>query len=105
MPLDAKTIALLRAEAKAEDVDPAALIAEADSMSKQPSADGSSKADAGDLPPIFDYEAPYVFVKEIRARKGLTAPFPGDDYIAADWKRMHPSQGDALDLTNERAKE
>lgn len=41
---------------------------------------------------LYEYHLPFVFVREIRKTfLGLTDPFPGDNEVASDWVRSHPS--------------
>lgn len=86
MPLTNNQRKALAAEARANGVDPADVIAEAERMSGAPGPSGRHEAPDDEPPKLFMYHLPFVRVREVRQRwLGLTESFPGDDEIAAKW--------------------
>lgn len=88
MPLSSNQRAALEAKARERGVDPAKLIAEAESML---SADQSGSGNAQDAAPaeqpkLFMYLLPFVTVREVRqVWLGLSDSFPGDGEVASAW--------------------
>ncbi len=84
MALTDEQKSLLTAEAKKRGIDPAALIAAADSA---PAAGGSPKSDAPskEKPNLFMYLLPFVTVNEVRTIWLELDPVAGGDQYAAEW--------------------
>lgn len=92
MPLTNKQRAAIEAKAKEAGVDPARLLAEAESISSGQSAAPDTKGDSSrsvpstEQPKLFMYLLPFVTVREVReVWLGLSDSFPGDDEVASAW--------------------
>jgi len=98
MPLTNQQRAALEAKAKEHGVDPAKLIAEAESLiSASPArADKGKDAPSAEQPKLFMYLLPFVTVREVReVWLGLSDPFPGDREIASAWAAKQGGGGDS----------
>jgi len=89
MPLSSKQRAALEAKAKEKGLDPAKLIAEAESMQSAAPAKSENSKDAPastEQPKLFMYLLPFVTVREVReVWLGLKESFPGDSEVASAW--------------------
>jgi hypothetical protein len=100
MPLTDKQREALEAKAKERGIDPAKLIAEAESTLSGSTASPKSRdaADAtAEKPKLFMYLLPFVTVREVRENwLGLTDSFPGDGQVASTWaaKQGAPTDGE-----------
>lgn len=97
MPLDPSAEKRIRAEAEKRGQDPDAAVARAEevsasrgtgppaSKSKAAPEDGATTGTGQILVGFL----PFVFVKEVRAYMGLTAPFPDEDLPTGDYLAKH----------------
>lgn len=90
----------IRAEANKRGIDAEAALAEAERLSAAPpdkaaSSSGDPAPSSSEPAPLLIGHLPFVLVRELRKRLGLTEAFPDDGLPCGVWQRKHESGGAA----------